>query len=143
MYTFLLGLAAILIATKLFGELARKFGQSSSIGALFAGAILGDGALALISPRDPTLQMLAQLGLLVLLFQIGLRTDVSALRRARGTVVPSYTGHAEVWFDRGVQRGGPEAATANERAIEDESKFIDFKRSCIWIGKEHVFIDRM
>jgi len=67
----------------------------------------------------------------------------NALRRLRGTVVPSYTGHAEVWFDRGVQRGGPEAVTAGQRAIEDESKFIDFKRSCMWIGKEHVFIDRM
>ena len=32
------------------------------------------------------------------------------MRKARGTVVPPYSGHAEVWFDRGVQRGGPEAA---------------------------------
>jgi len=67
----------------------------------------------------------------------------AALRAERGTVVPSYTGHAEVWFDRGVQRSGPEAAASSARAIEDESKFIDFKRSCMWIGKEHVFIDRM
>ena len=65
------------------------------------------------------------------------------LRESRGTVVPPYTGHAEVWFDRGVQRAGPEAAASGARAIEDESKFIDFKRSCMWIGKEHVFIDRL
>ncbi len=65
------------------------------------------------------------------------------LRESRGTVTPSYTGHAEVWFDRGVARTGPEAAASGTRAIEDESKFIDFKRSCMWIGKEHVFIDRM
>ena len=65
------------------------------------------------------------------------------LRAARGTVVPAYMGHAEVWFDRGVQRSGPEAAASGARAIEDESKFIDFKRSCMWIGKEHVFIDRI
>lgn len=65
------------------------------------------------------------------------------LRAARGTVTPPYTGHAEVWFDRGVRRTGPEAAASGARAIEDESKFIDFKRSCMWIGKEHVFIDRM
>lgn len=71
-------------------------------------------------------------------------TPLEANARAeRGTTVPAYTGHAEVWFDRGVQRGGPEAAVANARAIEDESKFIDFARSCMWIGKEHVFIDRM
>lgn len=73
-------------------------------------------------------------------FESPLETE---LRTARGTLVPSYTGHAEVWFDRGVQRTGPEAAASGARAIEDESKFIDFKRSCMWIGKEHVFIDRM
>ena len=65
------------------------------------------------------------------------------LRAARGTVVPSYMGHAELWFDRSVQRGGSEVAAAGARATEDESKFIDFKRSCMWFGKEHVFIDRM
>ncbi len=27
-------------------------------------------------------------------------------------------------------------------AIADEAKFIDFKRSAMWIGKERVFIDR-
>ncbi|HTL00399.1 MAG TPA: EthD domain-containing protein [Pseudomonadales bacterium] len=65
------------------------------------------------------------------------------LRASRGTATPPYTGHAEVWFDRGAPRTGPEAAASSARAIEDESKFIDFKRSCMWIGKEHVFIDRM
>jgi hypothetical protein len=58
-------------------------------------------------------------------------------------VVPSYVGHAELWLDYGIQRGGPEAAAAGKRAIEDEANFIDFKRSNIWFGKEHVFIDRM
>lgn len=64
------------------------------------------------------------------------------LRRTRGTLVPAYDGHAEVWFDRSVPRGGPEVETASRRAVEDESRFIDFKRSTLWIGKEHVFIDR-
>jgi hypothetical protein len=36
----------------------------------------------------------------------------------------------------------PEAARAMQLAIEDEAKFIDFKRSAMWLGKEHVFIDR-
>jgi uncharacterized protein (TIGR02118 family) len=66
-----------------------------------------------------------------------------ALRESRGTVTPPYMGHAEVWFDRGLARSGPEAAAAGRRAIEDEAKFIDFKRSSLWIAKERVFIDRM
>jgi uncharacterized protein (TIGR02118 family) len=65
-----------------------------------------------------------------------------ALRESRGSVTPPYMGHAEVWFDRGAGRGGPEAAEANRRAIEDEAKFIDFKRSAIWLAKEHVIVDR-
>jgi uncharacterized protein (TIGR02118 family) len=65
------------------------------------------------------------------------------LRNARRTAVPSYDGHAEVWFDRSIARGGGEVEAAGRRAVEDEAKFIDFKRSCMWIGKEHVFIDRM
>ena len=66
----------------------------------------------------------------------------AALRAARGTQAESYTGHAELWFDR-RSRGEPtgEARAAGRRAIEDESKFIDFDRSTIFHGKEHVFID--
>ena len=66
----------------------------------------------------------------------------AALREARGTTVEPYTGHAEAWFDRRTLGGAPEAAAAGERAVEDEARFIDFARSAIWIGKEHVLIDR-
>jgi hypothetical protein len=65
----------------------------------------------------------------------------AALRTARGTAVDAYTGHAEVWFDRSAP-GGPEATAAGRRAIEDERTFLDLARSAIWVGKEHVFVDR-
>jgi uncharacterized protein (TIGR02118 family) len=64
------------------------------------------------------------------------------LRESRGTTVEPYSGHAELWYDRG--RWGstiPERVRAGELAIEDESKFIDFKRSAMWIAKERVFVD--
>ena len=66
----------------------------------------------------------------------------ATLREARGTVVDPYDGHAEVWVDRGAPRTSVEAQQANARAIEDESKFIDFARSTMWFGKELVVIDR-
>ena len=66
----------------------------------------------------------------------------AALRASRGTHVEPYTGHAEAWFERAAGQP-PEAAEAGRRAIEDERTFIDFGRSAIWIGKEHVFVDRM
>ena len=64
------------------------------------------------------------------------------LRESRGVTVEGYMGHAELWFDRtalGVST--PERQAAGQRAIEDESKFIDFRRSCMWLAKEHVFVD--
>lgn len=69
----------------------------------------------------------------------------SALRAARATTVPSYTGHAELWFDRAqlaAAASTSEAAAAGERAIEDERRFIDFARSAMWLAKEHVLVDR-
>lgn len=66
----------------------------------------------------------------------------AALREARGTVVEAYDGHAEVWADRGAMRASVEAQQANARAVEDESKFIDFPRSTLWFGKELPVIDR-
>jgi hypothetical protein len=69
----------------------------------------------------------------------------TALREARGTTEASFTGHAELWLDRlGMMAGAgmPERLKGNEIAAADESKFIDFSRSAMWLAKEHVFIDR-
>jgi uncharacterized protein (TIGR02118 family) len=68
----------------------------------------------------------------------------TSLREQRGTEVEPYLGHAESWRDRAAQ-GTPtlEGEAAGARAIEDEAKFIDFARSAMWYGKEHVFIDRL
>lgn len=65
-----------------------------------------------------------------------------SLREARGTRVAPYLGHAELWFDRaGLQVSTVERREANRRAIEDESGFIDFSRSTMWLAKEHVLVD--
>jgi len=67
----------------------------------------------------------------------------AALRAARGTVTEPYAGHAEAWFERTSSPPVPEAAEAGRRAVADEASFIDLPRSAIWIGKEHVFVDRI
>jgi hypothetical protein len=66
----------------------------------------------------------------------------AAIQAARGTVVPSYLGHAEAWIDMGRAPGTEEARRANAAFIEDERNFIDFSRSTIFFGKEHTIIDR-
>jgi uncharacterized protein (TIGR02118 family) len=67
------------------------------------------------------------------------------LRKERQTKIDPYIGHAEAWFDRAALAAAfttPEGQNAAAIAVEDERKFIDFARSAMWIGKEHVFIDR-
>lgn len=85
--SLLLSIAAIIIATKLLGELARRMGQPSVLGELLAGVMLGGSALSIVDPRDPALHALGQLGLFILIFQIGIHTDVRALRRVGRTAV--------------------------------------------------------
>ena len=66
----------------------------------------------------------------------------AAFTSARGTEVEAYDGHAELWFERAALAGStPEQVAAGRRAVADEAHFIDFKRSAIWLAKEHVFVD--
>ena len=76
----------------------------------------------------------------------GLETPLNdILRETRGEMEEAFMGHAELWYDRLELAGAittPEGARAMELMVEDESKFVDFKRSTLWVAKEHVFIDR-
>ena len=77
-------LAMVIVATKLLGEIAQRFGRPAVLGELLAGIALGASALNLFDPNDAVLASLAQLGVLVLLFQIGLATDLRSLRKFAG-----------------------------------------------------------
>ena len=66
------------------------------------------------------------------------------VRGPRGEMAEPFMGHAELWYDRLDLAGAittPEGARAMELMVEDESKFVDFKRSALWVAKD-VFIDR-
>jgi Na+:H+ antiporter len=76
---FLLALIAIFLSAKLFGEIAERFGQPAVLGELVGGALVGISGLRLVDPSDPTIHLLAQLGVILLLFLIGLNTDLTKL----------------------------------------------------------------
>jgi len=79
-FAALLGvLVALIIATKVLGGLAQRFGQPSVLGELVAGVVLGGSVLGVLDPADPVIAALAEIGVLVLLFQIGLHTDLKGL----------------------------------------------------------------
>lgn len=77
-------LVALLAATKVLGLLAQRIGQPSVVGELVAGIILGKSLLGILDPSDPIIHALAELGVIVLLFEIGLHTDIRALLRVGG-----------------------------------------------------------
>lgn len=76
--TLLLQIAAILLTARLFAELANRFGIPAIIGELFAGILLGPSLLAWIEPND-VLKLLAELGIILLLFEVGLETELDKL----------------------------------------------------------------
>ncbi len=81
----LLVLAAVLLTTRALSVLAEKFGQPAILGELLGGIVLGASVLGILDPNDLALHTLAQLGLLILLFEIGLATDLRALTKVGGT----------------------------------------------------------
>ncbi len=83
---FLFVLAIMLAAGKLSAEIFERFGQPAVVGELIAGVILGGSLLGVIpvSPDDPLTEiiaLLAEIGVLVLLFEIGLETDLKQMFR--------------------------------------------------------------
>lgn len=81
----LLVLAAVLLTTRALSALAEKAGQPAILGELLGGVLLGASVLGVLDPGDLAIHTLAQLGLLILLFEIGLATNVRALARVGGT----------------------------------------------------------
>jgi Kef-type K+ transport system membrane component KefB len=82
--TVLVVLAAILIAAKALGEVAERLGQPAVVGELIAGVLLGPSILGLVDPTLPVLHVLAEVGVLILLFHIGLETDLKRLLAVGG-----------------------------------------------------------
>ncbi len=70
----------ILIFTKTFGMLTRKAHMPQVIGALLAGIILGPSFLDLI-PDTEIIETLAEIGVLLIMFNAGLETDFAVLKK--------------------------------------------------------------
>jgi Kef-type K+ transport system membrane component KefB len=76
-----LALAVILTAAKLAGHIAVRIGQPAVLGELIAGVVLGSFDLAGIGwfhaiETDSIVEVLARLGVIILLFEVGLESTV-------------------------------------------------------------------
>jgi len=82
---FLLALIAIFVAAKVFGEIAERLGQPAVLGELLGGVLVGVSGLHLVDPHDVTIHLLSELGVILLLFLIGLETDLKKLMQVGGS----------------------------------------------------------
>jgi Kef-type K+ transport system membrane component KefB len=85
----LLWLALILLAARLFAPLAQKLGFPAVLGELLLGVALGNLSLFGFHyfdsvAKDPIIAFIAELGVIVLLLQIGLETRLGELVRVGG-----------------------------------------------------------
>ena len=82
----ILALAVILVGAKLGGDIATRLRQPAVLGELLAGIVLGNLNLAGIRVFDfiatnEIIDALAKLGVLILLFEVGLESTVPAMMR--------------------------------------------------------------
>ena len=111
-------LALILVLARLGGALFERFGQPAVLGELLAGIVIGNLGLVGFHAFDalrslPVVEAFAQIGVLFLLFQVGLASDVAkmaavgasaTLVAVLGVIAPMLLGlGVSEWFLRGHQ----------------------------------------
>lgn len=77
---FIPSLILIIISTKLAGDLSVRLGQPAVLGKLLAGVLLGPAVLGWVD-NSSWIEMLAEIGVLLLMFIAGLETDMEQLRK--------------------------------------------------------------
>ena len=79
-HTTLTGIAAVALAALICGVLMERVRQPAIVGYIVAGVLLGPSGLALVQDRSG-IDSLAELGVLLLLFLIGMELSLRAFRR--------------------------------------------------------------
>src|ERR1700754_4019428 len=106
--TVLIGVAVILVAARIGGEIFERFKQPGVLGELGAGIVIGNLVLFGFTGAEPlktneTIAALAELGVIILLFEVGLESDLkemvevgwsSLLVAVVGVVAPFFLGWA-------------------------------------------------
>lgn len=93
LFYVLLQLIVIIIAARVAGHIARHFGQPRAVGEIVAGLILGPSLFGLLFPEvyhvvfesvpTTSISIISQIGLILLMFQIGMDFDFSHLNDAK------------------------------------------------------------
>lgn len=105
-YRYLFDLALILLSTKVFGLITKRFQMPQVVGALLAGLILGPAVFGIITETN-FIKSSAEIGVIVLMFCAGMETDIKELKKCGkasfiialiGVIVPLIGGFAVAYF---------------------------------------------
>jgi Kef-type K+ transport system membrane component KefB len=140
----LVRLLVIILAARAGAAVARRFGQPSVVGEIVAGLALGPSGLGRLAPGlsaavfdpaegpgDPALVALSQIGLVLLLFLVGLEFDFSHIRRHARLAAAISTAGIVTPFVLGLGLGGlmvPRLPALGADATTDPRSF------CLFLG---------
>jgi len=79
-------LFVVLLAAKVGDEVFKRIGQPSIVGEILAGVLIGPSVLGLVEPGE-VLEVFAELGVVFLLFWVGLETRISDIREVGRTAL--------------------------------------------------------
>lgn len=105
-HQFFLSLFLVLIVARILGELFAKYGIPSVLGELCAGVLLGSSVLGWVEPNE-ILKILAEIGIILLLFEVGIDTDFQRLKDAGaksftvaiiGVILPLIAGFCVAYY---------------------------------------------
>ena len=82
----LLELFVVFVAAQVGGALARLVRLPAVVGEIVAGCAVGPSLLGWVTPGDP-LEVLSEIGVVLLLFSVGLETRLDDLKRVGGSAV--------------------------------------------------------
>lgn len=101
LFHVLLLLAVVMVLARVLGALVQRLGQPPVIGEILAGIVLGPSILGRLAPElsaslipagiTPQLAVLAQVGVILFMFLVGLELDTGLVRRrVQATVMVSH-----------------------------------------------------
>ncbi|MDQ3629732.1 MAG: cation:proton antiporter [Actinomycetota bacterium] len=96
--------AALVLAAALFGALAVRLRQPLIVAFIAVGVLAGPSVLDVVQAEDE-IRLLAELGIALVLFVVGLKLDVRLIRETGSVAL--ITGGAQIGFRRGRLRAGP------------------------------------
>ena len=127
MFHLFLALAAVIIAGRLLGVVFRWFGQPPVIAEVIAGILLGPSLLGVIWPAGkeyllpesikPGLEVIAQLGVILYMFVVGLELDLRVMQERGAAILTTAVASIVAPFALGIALALPMYAVHSPSSV--------------------------